>query len=60
MKALRYLLDRIREKSTWAGLGTLLAGVGIAINPALWQEISAVGVAVAGLGMALTADRPKV
>jgi len=55
----RYILDRLQEKSTWVGLGALVAGLGIAIDPTLWEKISAVGLAIAGLGATLTADKPK-
>lgn len=54
---MRYVIDRLKEKSTWAGIGAFIAGVGIAIDPSLWESISALGIAVAGLGAALTADK---
>lgn len=56
---MNYLLARLSEKSTWAGLAAVLAGVGYAVRPDLWESIVAIGVAVAGLGMTLTADKPK-
>ena len=44
-----FLIDRLKEPSTWAGIGTLLTGVGIALKPELWQAITAVGLTVGGL-----------
>ena len=54
---MKYILERLAEKSTWAGLGAILAGVGYAVRPDLWESIVALGVAVAGVGLALTKDR---
>lgn len=56
---MRYIIARLREQSTWVGIGALLAGVGVSINPDLWREISALGVAVAGFGAAVLSDRKE-
>lgn len=45
-----YLLARAKEKTTWAGLLTLLAsGAGVAIAPEHAELITAIGTSVAGL-----------
>jgi hypothetical protein len=49
MKALSYVANRLKEPSTWAGLGTALTGAGVYIRPDLWQEIMGVGMTVSGL-----------
>lgn len=46
---LSMLITRLKEPSTWAGIGTLITGVGIAIAPELWQAITAIGLGVGGL-----------
>lgn len=40
---------RLKEPSTWVGLGSLVTAVGFAVSPDLWQAISAVGMGVGGL-----------
>jgi hypothetical protein len=56
---MNYLIERARERSTWAGLIAVLSGVGIGIRPELADSIVAIGVAVGGLLFALTRDAPK-
>lgn len=50
MKALlAWLLPRLRQPSTWAGIGTMLGSLlGVAIRPDLWAEITTAGTAIAG------------
>ena len=47
MKA--YILERMKEPSTWRGVIYMLTAVGIPIAPALADSIIAVGLALAGL-----------
>lgn len=44
-----YLLDRLREPSTWRGIVMLLTGLGVGISPELAESIIAVGVSLAGV-----------
>ncbi len=54
-----WLLQRLREPSTWRGLIWLLTALGISIRPELWEQITAVGMALAGLlGVALREEAP--
>lgn len=46
---LSFLASRLREPSTWAGIGTLITGVGVALKPELWQAITAIGLGLGGL-----------
>jgi hypothetical protein len=51
---MNYLLDRLKEASTWRGLVLILTSVGIGIHPELVTPIIAVGTGVAGaIGVAL-------
>jgi len=43
------LTDRLKEPSTWVGLGSLVTAVGWKIAPDLWQAISVVGMGLGGL-----------
>ena len=47
-KSADYVLARLREPSTWVGIGSFLTGVGVAVAPELWQQITAVGLSVGG------------
>lgn len=44
-----YLLQRLKEPSTWRGIIYMITAAGIPIAPALADSIIAVGLAVAGL-----------
>lgn len=52
-----YVIARLREPSTWVGLGSFLTGVGFAIAPELWQQITAVGLGVGGLISVLMSEK---
>lgn len=43
------IATRLREPSTWIGLGSLGTAVGFAVKPELWQAISVVGMGLGGL-----------
>lgn len=43
------ILEKLKEKSTWAGLFSILAAFGLTISPELDTAITAVGIAIAGL-----------
>jgi len=51
-----YVLNRLRESSTWRGIILLLTAVGVPIAPELADMIISAGLAVAGLIGALTPD----
>ncbi len=51
-----YVLARAQERSTWLGLTSLLAAAGVAITPDQANTIVSLGLAVAGLVVAVTED----
>lgn len=53
---MRYLLNRLRESSTWAGLSVLLSLGGIALEPQFAESIAIVGTTLAGMCLALLPD----
>ena len=55
MKA--YLLERLKEPSTWRGFTVFLTAAGIALDPESIDYIVATGLGVAGLIGALTKDK---
>lgn len=46
---MQYILDRLKEPSSYAGLGALLALVGVNLDGQLLQAIAGVAAALAGL-----------
>ncbi|CAN1564077.1 hypothetical protein MCERH10_02812 [Caulobacteraceae bacterium] len=46
---MKYILDRLKEPSSYAGLGALLALVGVNLDGQLLQAIAGVAAALAGL-----------
>ena len=54
MKA--YILDRMREPSSWRGLTLLLTAIGVPLAPAVADAVIAGGLAVAGLIGAVVPD----
>ncbi len=46
MNILNTILKKLKEKSTWAGLGTLIALAGLKLDP---EQFTAISTAVIGL-----------
>lgn len=44
-----YIVDRLKERSTWLSIGTALTGAGVTIRPDKWQLIMGVGMIVPGI-----------
>ena len=55
MKA--YVIERMKEPSTWRGIVLLLTAIGVPVAPALADAIVSVGLAVAGLIGVATPDK---
>jgi hypothetical protein len=55
-KALRFVLARLREASTYRGLMLILTGLGVALRPEVGEAIVACGMAAAGLIGVLVPD----
>jgi hypothetical protein len=49
MKAFTWILDRLKERSTWLGLVSVLTGAGVSLQPELAEAIITAGAAVAGV-----------
>ncbi len=58
-KLLKFIAARIRERSTWLGLVSLAAALGLALSPEQKEAIVSAGMALAGLIAALTKDTDK-
>lgn len=51
---LTYILDRLKERSTWLGIIGAATAIGISVSPDTANAITAAGVAVASLIAAIT------
>lgn len=56
---LNWIIDRLREPSTYRGLAWLLTACGVSLRPELLEYITAAGMAAAGLLGVLTSEAPK-
>lgn len=52
-----YMLERMREPSTWRGLTLLLTALGVPLAPGVSDAIIAIGLGIAGLIGAVVPDR---
>jgi hypothetical protein len=51
-----YILDRVREPSTWRGAILFLTAIGVPIAPQMAEAIVTAGLGIAGLVGILTSD----
>jgi hypothetical protein len=56
---MKWLTARLREPSTWRGLIWLLTACGVTLRPEVWEQVTAIGMATAGLLGVLTSEAPK-
>lgn len=54
-----YLINRLREPSTWRGILALLTAAGVAISPEQIEAVVTTGLALIGLIGVFTSDKPK-
>lgn len=54
---LKFILDRLKERSTWLGLTAIATAAGIALDPEQLEAIAVAGVAIAGLIASFTKDK---
>ena len=57
MNALNWIIDRLKERSTWLGLTALLTSFGVSLKPELAEAIITTGLGFAGLIGVLTKDK---
>lgn len=54
-----YLLDRLKEASTWRGIALLLTAFGVQVAPDVQEAVISAGIAVAGAVGVLFPDSTK-
>ena len=52
-----FLLESLKEPSTWRGIILLVTACGVPVAPAMGEQIIAVGMAAAGLVGVFTMDK---
>lgn len=45
----QYLLERLKEASTWRGICLLLTAIGVPLAPGMIEAVVSVGLAITGL-----------
>ncbi len=55
----KYILNRLKERSTWLGIIALATAGGAVIEAAIAEQIIAAGMAVAGLIGVVTKDKTE-
>lgn len=54
---MNYIIERLKEASTWRGIVAILTGFGVHLNPDQQGAIVALGLAVIGAVGAFTPDK---
>jgi hypothetical protein len=54
---MKYLINRLKEPSTYAGLAALLAAFGLHVEPGILQAIVAMATGLAGLASILVGEK---
>lgn len=52
-----WILDRLKERSTWLGFTSFLTAAGVAVSPDTAETIIAAGLAMAGLVAAVAREK---
>ena len=54
---MKYLINRLKEPSTYAGLAALLAAFGFHVEPGILQAVVAMATGLAGLASILVSEK---
>lgn len=57
---MNWILDRLKEQSTWRGLVLIATGLGVKLEPDMAEAIIATGLAIVGLINVLRKQPPKL
>lgn len=57
---MNWILNRLKERSTWSALITLSGLIGINLKPELTEAIITAGTAIVALIFAVTEDKPSM
>jgi uncharacterized membrane protein len=54
---MNWLIERLKEPSTWRGIVMLVTGFGLALSSEMQEQIITVGISLTGLIGMLTSDK---
>jgi len=54
---LKFIVDRLQERSTWLGIIAIVTAVGVHLSPEQTEAIAVAGVSIGGAVAAFTADK---
>jgi hypothetical protein len=54
---MKWLIDRLKEPSTWQGIATFAGAIGILLSPELWLQIGVAAGAIIGLVQVIKKER---
>lgn len=56
---MQFIINRLKEPSTWSGLAALLVALGMGVPPGTIEAVTQVGVGLAGLAGVVLRERAK-
>ena len=56
---MNWIMNRLKEPSTWRGLVWLLTALGVSLSPESWQYLTTAGMALAGFIGCITAEKAQ-
>ena len=57
---MNWLIERLKEPTTWRGIIWLATALGVSLRPEVWEQIAAVGMALAGLVGVITRENTAI
>lgn len=54
---MQFILNRLKERSTWVGITALISALGVKMDPTVLDSIAVFGMAAVGLIMAIWPDK---
>lgn len=54
---MNYIINRLKEPSTWGGLGMLAVSLGLGLPPGTIEAITQVGIGIAGLAQVFLREK---
>lgn len=56
---MNWLMNRLKEPSTWRGLAWLLTALGVSLSPESWHYLTTAGMALAGFIGCVTTEKAQ-
>ena len=56
---MRFIIERLREPSTWSGIASIALAFGLGIPPGALEAVTQIGVGVAGLAGIVLREKGK-